>query len=136
MLEMFEDSLFYERKNMPQIPYNKLFAFAEYLDSENVVYDMEFESLEDIIPMQDKFHRGKVDKRKASYNEWEVFKPFIMTCDRELLDGHNTYQFLKEVGHKPRMLCFRVFVCANHLIDLAMNFEHSFTEDWEDIKGG
>lgn len=138
MLEEFKNVWCYgkQRGDMPQIRYTDLHLFKKYLDHLGITNSFELHIIDLLDPMQDKFHRSKVDKRKETYSPFGVVKPFIVSTDLMILDGHNTYQVLVEMEHEFHVMCFVVELPPEELINVATNFPLSFKEDWDQITGG
>ena len=118
---------------MPQISRNDIPGFLNYLRSNKVSVRSMMLSVNLLRPTQREVNHLKVsEKVKAINTGTTVIKPFIVSSDNYILDGHHQLEALKAVDPDTERVCFKVGIPMVKLLKLAHGFEKTFYKDIQD----
>jgi hypothetical protein len=122
-IQRLNTSMNISRKNMPQIQSKNIDNFLEFLSSKGISVSNRTISIDSLKPIQNEIDLDKVrDKYEDFINGNESPKPFIVSYDNYILDGHHQLYALKIIDNFKKIPCFQVSINMRELLKLANNF--------------
>ncbi len=132
MIRQFKNSRGISRKDMPQIHKSKSVSFCCWLQTKfNVKSTFMNCRVFRIKPTQSEYNQEKVLAKMDEGLE-NIKKPFIITMDGYLLDGHHSYKAIMNIDQSTVVDAIRVQTTIESLIEYAKQYEHSYTKDIND----
>lgn len=117
-----------ERKEMPQIDYNKLDDFKEHLANNNVSYTEDLQVNLDLIkPSQKEIDVGKSRKMLETAPKYVLVRPVVLSKDMYLIDGHHRW-YANVLGGRQSINAIVVDMNARELLKLASDYNSIKTE--------
>lgn len=134
MIRQFKSSRGIMRDQMPQIHKSKSVSFCCWLQSEfNVKSTFMNCRVFKIKPTQSEYNQDKV-LSKIDEGLENIKKPFIISMDGYLLDGHHSYKAIFNINQNEVVDVIRVQATIDSLINYAKKYEHSYTKDINDVQ--
>lgn len=116
------DTLGKERTEMPQIRADLIPEFLDFLREHGATVTQKLESPWQIKPTQIEIDSDKVFAKAESLRNGEEPKPFIVSIDDFVLDGHHQL-FAMRLEKYTNALCYVVSLLMKDLLDLATSFD-------------
>jgi hypothetical protein len=120
--KMLPDSLNIPRLSMPQIRRENIADFLADLKSQGVRVTMAELSVEELYPTQNEINLDKVKTKCEKFMNGECPKPFIVSKEGHILDGHHQLFALKALNPTELAKCFVVHLDIHSLLKLAHKF--------------
>lgn len=125
----FRTSLGYSRLQMPQIKRTDYDDFFEFLRQSEVAVIPSVVNILDLKPTQKELNtdrlREKIDKLLIDIDDPDLSKPFIISKDGRLLDGHHLYAAYMALDPNREVDVFEVDCGIERLIELGHEYEKS-----------
>lgn len=129
LVELFEEvkklvtSLNIPRNKMPQIKGKYISDFIRMLRAENIDIHKREMSIRSLKPTQNEINMNKVRTKYDNFSdESETIKPFIVSYDNYILDGHHQLFALKLLDPDFKVPCFIVNIKMTDLLKYAKKF--------------
>ena len=124
------DGIFYasnsygiERKDMPQIDFNHMEEYKQYLIDNGTSYSSENVDLNAIKPSQKAIDVGKSLKMLGTAPKRVLLRPMVVSKDSYVIDGHHRY-LANVLSGTGRVNIIRVDMNAQELLTLSLEFKH------------
>ena len=129
LMEMFEEiqrlttSLNVPRNKMPQIQRKYIPNFLKFLKSKNVSFHTREVSVRSLKPTQNELDMNKVRRKYEGYaSQSEEIKPFIVSYDNYILDGHHQLFAIKMIDPDSYVPCYVLDVKMLDLLNYAKQY--------------
>lgn len=110
------------RREMPQIKRKHISEFLASLKEQGIRVTMAELSVEQLRPTQNEINVDKVKTKCDKFMSGEFPKPFIVSKDGYILDGHHQLFALKSINSKELAKCYVIHLDMNTLLKLAHKF--------------
>lgn len=114
------------REFLPQIPSDQIDKFRTFLMGYGISSTLRRLPIAELKPIQSHINRNKVDALKD--NPAKLKNPIMVSKGGYIIDGHHRWVAEKELGEQSRMLCIHCDASLRKLIELAHQFDGSFTK--------
>jgi hypothetical protein len=128
VMEMFEEvkritnSLNIPRNKMPQIKKDNIPEFIKTLKRSGVDIQNREISVKSLKPTQNEINMNKVKEKYDKLSDGGSIKPFIVSYDNYILDGHHQLFALKTLDSDMKVSCFVISVSMKDLLKHARAF--------------
>lgn len=122
-IQRIDNSMNIPRKNMPQIKHKDIKYFLEFLVSKGISVSNRNISIQSLKPVQNEIDSDKVKSKFEDFvNGKETPKPFIISYDNYILDGHHQLFALRILDTNKHVPCYQVSINMKELLKLATTF--------------
>lgn len=136
--EMFEEiqrvtnSLNIPRSKMPQIKKDHIPEFISMLKSHGVNISKRDVSIRSLKPTQNEINVDKVKDKYDKFVDGKEIKPFIVSHDNYILDGHHQLFALKTLDADQKVSCYVIGITMKTLLQFAHSFPKTKYKSIED----
>lgn len=120
-----QDSLNIPRIEMPQIAQRDIKDFVNELEKEGIPVRASSLSVNNLKPTQREVNRDRIEQKMDSFSKGEYPKPFLVSLDNYILDGHHQLYALKGLGYDKNGSKVPVFVVGLKMADL-LKYAHKY----------
>jgi hypothetical protein len=122
-IQKLSGSLNIARKKMPQIRQKYIIDFIKMLKTDNVEIHKREMSVRNLKPTQNEINMNKVRTKYDGFStESEEVKPFIVSYDNYILDGHHQLFALKALDPDFKVFCYVINLKMLDLLKYAKKF--------------
>ena len=114
---------------MPQIASKDISDFIEYLTSVGLTVRREKAVVGQLKPTQNEINYDKVEKKVADFESGFTVKPFIVSSDGHILDGHHQWRALSKIDPCREVEIYRVDCTMDPLVNFAKGYPKVFYKD-------
>ncbi|CAB4141226.1 hypothetical protein UFOVP410_65 [uncultured Caudovirales phage] len=139
LVELFEEvqrlttSLNIPRSKMPQIQRKYIPNFLRYLKSNSINVHQRDVSVRSLKPTQNEIDMNKVRRKYEAYaSQSEEIKPFIVSYDNYILDGHHQLFAVKLIDPDSYVSCYILDIKMIDLLNLAKNYSKAMYKSIKD----
>jgi len=118
-----QGSLNIPRNKMPQIMQDHIKEFIKELEKEGIPVSMRSVPISTLKPTQKEVNSEKILKKMDALSSGATPKPFIISIDNFVLDGHHQFYALKELDSKSKVVAYIVGLKMNELLKYAHDFD-------------
>lgn len=122
-IQRIHNSMNISRINMPQIKEKNIKHFLDFLTDKGISVSNRTISINSLKPTQNEIDSDKV---KSKYEDFisgkESPKPFIISYDNYILDGHHQLFALRILDNSKKVSCHQVSINMKDLLKLAKDF--------------
>lgn len=138
IVEMFEqvqrlsNSLNIPRNKMPQIKRDYIPDFIKMLKHNGVSVSTRELSVKNLKPTQNQINLDKVKEKYEKFADGKEVKPFIVSYDNYILDGHHQLFALKTLDSDQKVPCFVVNIVMRDLLQFAHDYPKTTYKEIDD----
>lgn len=120
-------SLGIPRYEMPQIREVDIEEFIKFLKNKNIKVLKKKISLSKLKATQEEVNFEKIKKKHRDFKRTkQKIKPFIVSKDNHILDGHHQLFALKEIIPNAKVNCYLINLKITQLLNMAKKFSKVF----------
>lgn len=121
-IQKTKNSLNVPRNKMPQIKKDFIPDFIKTLKKDGIDVSNRELSVANLKPTQSQINLNKVKEKHEKIVNGKEIKPFIVSYDNHILDGHHQLYALKILNKDTKVKCFVVGLPMKDLLKYAHNF--------------
>lgn len=110
------------RNKMPQIAAADIILFMQELQKDGVAISKESVSINTLKPTQSEINTITVNKKAEGFANGSTPKPFIVSVDNFILDGHHQLYALKSLDKSQKVVSYVVGLTMDELLKYAQDF--------------
>lgn len=114
-----QHSLGIDRAHMPQIKGSDIPDFLEFLREKGIRITDRSVPVKSLLPTQKEVDSDKIDSKIKTGFE---IKPFIVSNDNRVLDGHHQLYALKQMNPEQSVKIYSVGLTMQKLLDIAKSY--------------
>ena len=111
------------RNRMPQIKQRDIGNFIKELEKEGVPVSMKSVPIKTLKPTQKEVNSEKINKKMDDFSRGATPKPFVISIDNFILDGHHQLYALKELDSDSKVVAYVVGVKMSDLLKMAHDYD-------------
>ena len=132
-IQKLTNTLNIPRSEMPQIKEQDIQNFLEYLKNNNVKITRKKILVNFLLPTQNEINLEKVkEKSEKISNNIGIIKPFIVSSDNHILDGHHQLYALKSLDENIKVDCVSVDITISELLLYAQSYPKTYKKTIND----
>lgn len=132
-IQKLKNTLNIPRNKMPQIKREYINDFIKALNKSGVEVSKRQISVNSLKPTQSEINMNKVRDKYEKFNSGKKTpKPFIVSYDNFILDGHHQLFALQSIGKDTKVECYYVALRMRDLIDFASEFPKTTYKEIDD----
>lgn len=121
-IQKTKDSLNISRNKMPQIKKDFIQDFIKTLKKDGVSVHERDVAIKSLKPTQSEINVDKVKEKHEKFLQGKEIKPFIVSYDNHILDGHHQLYALKILDNDTKVKCHVVGLSIKDLLKYAHKF--------------
>jgi hypothetical protein len=125
------NSLNISRDVLPQIDKDQLENYLEYLESNNILFEIQFQSVATLNSAQSHIDTDKV--KEIMKNEDSMNTPIIVSKDDYILDGHHRALAAFNLDKESEVPVVKVELALDELINISNEFKGSYNQSINEI---
>lgn len=131
-IQRISSSLDIPRIRMPQIRRDDLPEFIKSLEQKGISVSQRHIKVDTLLPTQNEVNMDKIKDKYEKFSNGKSPKPFVVSYDNYILDGHHQLYALKTLDKHTEVPCFVVALKMKDLLKMAHNFPKTHYKQIDD----